>query len=351
MKYQNFITPSLKYIVPDTLRIGLVFSSCLLFLVKLKWMLSRLNMKSFSVVIFAVCMMFGCASHLADVNYYSHTLFIEPDKKQFNMKTKAQWRQAPSIDLDQHPVGEQIYHYSGSQLQLRVFVSPELQCADVLRTFFSYSAVEEYLPLSLFAGSPLNYQLELHLLPLSSFEHQQISSLNQPQLKFFHPFHCTEKVTGTQMMDQTLVALYHEMGHLEAIAAWPGGWQHSGKTWWRRHKLDLLVQEIIAGEYEVCAQLLMPMVNGAKLTPSKIWEQGEAAAIKATIEELMPAAGDLTDVGREIGQYHLAMLINQLADTKDQQQYQHILKYCQKVTTPEHINQRLVQFAPYQGLL
>jgi hypothetical protein len=175
--------------------------------------------------------------------------------------------------------------------------------------------------------------------------------LTQPKLKFFHPFYCTEKVTGTQMMDQTLVALYHEMGHLEAIAAWPGGWQHSGKTWWRRHKLDLLVQEIIAGEYEVCAQLLMPMVNGMKLTPSKIWEQGEAAAIKATIEELMPAAGDLTDVGREIGQYHLAMLINQLADTKDQQQYQHILKYCQTVTTPEHINQRLIQFAPYQGLL
>lgn len=308
-------------------------------------------MKYFSVVIFSVVMMSGCASHLADVDYFSHTLFIESDKKHFIMKTKAQWRQAQSIDLDQYPVGEQVYHYAGTKIQLKVFVSPELSCADVISTFFSYSPVEEYLPLSLLAGSPLQYRLELHLLPPSSYEHQQISSLNQPQLKFFQPFHCTEKVTGTQMMNQTLMALYHEMGHLEATAAWPGGWQHSGKTWWRRHKLELLVQEIIAGEYEVCAQLLMPMVDGAKLTPSKIWEQGEAAAVRATIEELMPAAGDLTDVGREIGQYHLATLINQLADTKDQQQYQHILNYCQKVTTPEHINQRLIQFAPYQELL
>jgi hypothetical protein len=310
-----------------------------------------MNMKCFFIVAFSVFMMFGCASHLADVDYFSHTLFIEPDKKQFNMTTKAQWRQAPRINLEQHPVGEQIYHYVDSQIQLKVFVSRELQCADDIKTFFSYAPAEEYLPLSLLASSSLQYQLELHLLPPSSYEHQQISSLNQPQLKFFHPFHCTEKITANQMMEQTFMAIYHEMGHLEATAAWPGGWQHSGKTWWRRHKLELLVQEIIAGEYEVCAQLLMPLVNGMKLTPSKIWEQGEATAIKATIEELMPTAGYLTDVGREIGKYQLAMHINQLADTKDQQQYQHILKYCQKVTTPEHINQRLVQFRPYQGLL
>lgn len=285
------------------------------------------------------------------MNYYSHRLLINPTEKTFNMMTHSLWRPGPTLDIAQHTTGEQVYHYSDGKIQLQVFVSAELPCANVIKKFFSYSQVEEYLPLNLIAGSALQYQLELHLLPQSSFKFKQISRLEHPTLKFFQPFACREPISGKDMMEQTLVSVYHEMGHLEATAAWPGGWTHSGKFWWWRHRLDLLVQEIIAGEYEICAQLLMPMVDGMKLSPSAVWRQGEAAAVKAIIKEQMRYAGDLSDVGREIGKYLLAQQINQLADTKDPKQYNHILNYCQQVTTAEHISQRLLQFAPYRALL
>lgn len=312
-----------------------------------------MNIKCFVMLAFSVLMMVGCASYLSDAKYetFTYALSPEPDKKQFDMKTTSLSRHGARIDVEQLPIGEQIYHYSGPQLQLRVFVSPELQCADSIKKFFSFAPIEDYVPLSLLAGNQLNYEMELHLVPLSSFKHRQTSSMNRPQLKFFRPFQCSDNITYWQMLT-TLVPIYHEMGHLEAFAGWPGGWQISSKDSPRRYKSELLVQEIIAAEFELCAQFLMPIVERMTFKPATIWEKGEAAAIKAIIEELMPTPAGLTAVGREIGHYQILKQINQFVDTKDKQQYQHIfLKHCKKVTTPEHINQRLVQFGPYQKLL
>lgn len=271
----------------------------------------------------------SCASLSKQQDSYGVNV-VAFDEHHIKVRSYANVERWPELPTNEQTI-EILAHVAGN-MTFRILAEQQLSCFDELKAIGFNQGFPEYnLPLRWYPYLSTTYQTNLYLLPLANFKREFTTVLDKPQLNIYLPFDCWVDDRVNYFFTEVMTVVYHEIGHIEAIRNWPGGWlQPRSET---QVQIDKFSQEVIAGQAEVCTLLLTERLKFDQIELPELWQSGKEVGFATLRNTLRNQIGHHSKVGREYGMY----LMHQFLQSNRQQNFADVVAFCGGIWSPSAI--------------